>query len=69
MLINYVLTVHVPDEIAADIWEEILSDASAHDVSDEAKVKRYLGGSVGYAEEELNSQLPELWHASISETK
>ncbi len=65
--ISYTLRVVVPDAIDANILDDIDEDAEAHDTTTEAKIQRYLGGTLSITEDALCDALPEGWYAKIEE--
>ena len=67
MELSYTLTIRVPDEIDADTAFEIVNDASDHDTTDEAKIRRWLGGYVSDAAAGLSAYLPEGWRATVTD--
>jgi hypothetical protein len=59
MEIVYMLTVIVPDnELDAESQALIESKAEPEDVTQEEKVRRFLGDGVGFAMDNLNDELP-----------
>lgn len=65
MRIHYALVIEVPDEIDADTLTWIEHDASAHDTTLDAKIARWLGGTITEAEDRIDDSLPEGWSARI----
>jgi hypothetical protein len=65
MRIHYALVVTVPDEIDEQTMEWVEQDAEPHDTTLDAKIARWIGGTISDAEEKLEDALPDGWSVSI----
>ncbi len=62
---TYTLRIERPETIDAETLAEIEDDAADQDDTLDAKVARWLGRFVSYAENTISDQLPEGWRAAI----